>query len=134
MTGTTAKQAHRAQAFDLHRDDLGLVRCCLRDEPEHTCGGRLQSHHVLPVQTLTRLHAQAVRGRSMIGIRPEWEDRLADRDLETIIADARNSQILCELGHRQIELGRFAVAPSEHLRAFAADLGLSHYLPIGDPA
>lgn len=48
--------------------------------------------------------------------------------LDALISDGRNSQIVCELGHRQIELGRFAPAPSPHLIAFATEYGLAHLL------
>lgn len=129
----TPKQRHRTGAFDLHRDSLGLVRCALRDSDGHTCGGRLQAHHAIPVQTLKRLHAQAARGASMVGIRSEWEQRLANADLDELIADSRNSDVLCELGHRQVELGRFSLAPHSALRAFAADHAIEHYLLAVEP-
>ena len=40
----TAKSEHRAQAFALHRDNDGMVRCILRGRTGHVCGGGLQAH------------------------------------------------------------------------------------------
>lgn len=134
MSEATANQRHREAAFELHRGPDGMVRCALRGRPGHTCGGRLQAHHSIPKQTLKRLHAQAVRGASMTGIRPEWEERLAGVSLDDLIADGRNSDVTCEIAHRQLELGRFTLAPHPALEAFAADYGIEHYLPIAEAA
>lgn len=123
----SANVRHREGAFRIHGR-----RCALAGV--HPCGGRLQAHHSIPKQTLRRLHAQAVRGASMVGARPEWEERLAAVELDELIADARNSEVLCELGHRQVELGRFRLVPHRHLRAFAADYALDHYLPTEQEA
>lgn len=125
----TANERHREDAFRIHGH-----RCALAGAPGHTCGGRLQAHHSISKQTLKRLHAQAVRGASMIGIRPEWEKRIAVVDLDDLIADGRNSDIVCELGHRQLELGRYTLLPHGPLRAFAADYALVHYLPTEQEA
>lgn len=93
----TANQRHREQAFILHRDSLGLVRCALRGREGHECGGRLQAHHSISKQTLKRLHAQALRGQQLGGIRPAWEERLAALTLDELIADGRNSDVTCEI-------------------------------------
>ena len=132
----TAKSEHRAQALDLARGDDGMVRCILRGELGHECGGRLQAHHAIPVQTLRNLHAQA-RGQSMYPGRPPGPEhlrRLGRTTLDDLVSDGRNAQIVCELGHRQIELGRFAPAPSPQLLAFAEQYRLQHLIepPSGE--
>lgn len=123
----TTKQRHRIAAFSLHRNDLGLVRCALRDV--HECGGRLQAHHAVPVQTLTRLHRQAaLAARTRPDALLAWEQALIFVSLDDLIAEGRNSEVVCELGHRQVELGRFVIEPSEHLREFCADYHLEHLI------
>lgn len=127
----TAKQRHREAAFRLAADEdpLGMVRCALRDEPGHTCGGRLQAHHsAVAVQTLRRLHAQANYRRGIRAPATEWQRILATVALADVIADGRNSRVVCELGHRQVELGRFALELTDHERAFCADYGLSYLI------
>jgi hypothetical protein len=114
----TAKQKHRAEAFDIARGDDGMVRCVLRSNPNHECGGRLQAHHVIAAQRLAKLHDGG----------PRWAQAMRECDIWDLISDGRNSEVTCEVGHRQIEKRRFTPEATDPLIAFATDYGLEHLL------
>jgi hypothetical protein len=125
----TAKQKHRAEAFDIARGDDGMVRCVLRSNPNHECGGRLQAHHVIAAQRLAKLHDRANDDtRLLVDGGPRWAQAMRECDIWDLISDGRNSEVTCEVGHRQIEKRRFTPEATDPLIAFATDYGLEHLL------
>ena len=134
----TAAQRHREGAFDLWRNEEGMVRCFHRDEE---CRGRLQAMHYIAAQTLKRLHGQAkwtvenamYRSPATDLTASKWALRFRDTPLDTILADPRNSLVGCELHHGRFDRLGLVVAPPPAVIDFCTELGIEHLLPTGHP-
>jgi hypothetical protein len=109
---STPKQAHRE----------GVMRRfdgrCFYHGPD--CAGRLQSHHVVPVQRLKHEHSIKAWG--------DPDHPLLSVSLDDLIADDRNGAAVCELHHRRWEDGtcrplREQLPPS--VEAFASEYRLA---------
>ena len=60
---------------------------------------------------------------------PEHLRLIGDTTLDALLRDGRNSAVVCEMGHRQIELGRFRLPRLPHAIAFASQYAIEHELP-----
>lgn len=111
----------------LHANRSGRVLCMMRGVGTHDCAGRLEAHHVIREQDLRR-----ERGKMLVSAhRFALDDprrKLAEIELDDLIADPRNSAIVCSLGHAEVHRG--APLPRlPHAKDFAAEYGLEHLLP-----
>jgi hypothetical protein len=122
----TAKQRHRAGTFDRWRGDDGMVRCHLRSEE---CRGRLQAAHYIAVQQMRTRWNQA-RYLERNDRLQMWADRNALYvELDDLIADPRNSLVLCELHHGRFDRLGLSIPPPPAVIEFCEDYGLEHLLP-----
>lgn len=86
----------------------------------------LDRAHLIPQQVLKREHS-----RANPRIRPAWfiPSPLTGTDLEAILRDERGWVPACRAHHHAFDAGFLDAPIPEAVRAFAAELDLSHYLP-----
>jgi hypothetical protein len=115
---STPKQAHREGV--MRRFD---GRCFYADLEKHPCAGRLQAHHVIPVQRLRHEHSIKAWSRT--------DHPLLAVTLDELVADPRNGVPLCERHHKAWHDGTRRPLreqlPAE-VEAFAAEFWLTFSL------
>lgn len=113
----TPKQRHREGAVRRWAIN-GESVCYVADEE---CSGRLQAAHYIAVQRL-RIAQKAVAIRHESG-------PLTAVAYDELVADDRNSLILCELDHSRFDGFRLSIPPPACVIEFAREYGIERYLP-----